>query len=635
MNTEKLLSENILLYGSNAPLPPQIPLQAGPLQMVYEEGKLRYLKAGDTELVRMIYVALRDKRWGTYISHITNEKIDIQPDSFCITYTCSYYNQKRLLFSWDALISGNVSGNIYFEMNGKADADFEKNRLGICILHPIEPLKGKKITITHPDLSQNTGVFPESVSPHQPFKNIRSMKYYPEENSTVTITFSGDIFEMEDQRNWTDASYKTYSTPLEIPIPAKVKKGDTFFQSVAIQVTGFSPANQMKAICTLFPDWNSTGSLPAIGIRQSSEYNELHAEQISLLKNCRFDHYRIDVHLHEPDWKGKLQTSLQEARQLNTGVEIALHLNNANDLQGLFDIASEIPLIKSIILYFPDALLDQKQREEIIQLCKQRIAKAEIGIGTKDFFADINRSRPTEGNHDFMVFSVNPQVHAFDNSTIIENLEAQKYPIETIQSFTKDKKIHISPLEFRMSFMREDYSEDILPFQPDSRQLSLFAAGWTLGSIKYLAESSVASATCFETVGRKGIMAGEQENSDAEFPAFRGMIYPVYYIFRELAEMKDATVIACSTDLPLQVSSLLLKKDDQLLLFLANHTQHEVAIDLTALGQTWMAKQISASNIQTALLSPTTYEQLTFTPVDKRIMLAPFAFAMLYTVSIP
>ena len=31
---------------------------------------------------------------------------------------------------------------------------------------------------------------------------------------------TGDVFEMEDQRNWTDASFKTYCTPLRQPFPA-------------------------------------------------------------------------------------------------------------------------------------------------------------------------------------------------------------------------------------------------------------------------------------------------------------------------------------------------------------------------------------------------------------------------------
>jgi hypothetical protein len=180
-----------------------------------------------------------------------------------------------------------------------------------------------------------------------------------------------------------------------------------------------------------------------------------------------------------------------------------------------------------------------------------------------------------------------------------------------------------------MKFAPEEFSEDILPYQFDPKQMSMFAAGWTLGSIKFLAESSVASLTCFETVGKRGILAGENEKSAPSFPAFPHMIYPVYYIFRELAANKDYKVIACKSDLPLQVSSLLLSKNDELRLLIANHTQHEVSVDLTHLGHTWTARQMDDSSMRQALFSTAAYEQLSTVPVGNRIILAPFAVSLL------
>ncbi len=42
---------------------------------------------------------------------------------------------------------------------------------------------------------------------------------------------------MEDQRNWTDASYKTYSTPLALPFPVEIRAGETVEQTVTLWVT--------------------------------------------------------------------------------------------------------------------------------------------------------------------------------------------------------------------------------------------------------------------------------------------------------------------------------------------------------------------------------------------------------------
>ena len=37
----------------------------------------------------------------------------------------------------------------------------------------------------------------------------------------ITIRFEGEVFEMEDQRNWTDASFKTYAHHSPVPTPNK------------------------------------------------------------------------------------------------------------------------------------------------------------------------------------------------------------------------------------------------------------------------------------------------------------------------------------------------------------------------------------------------------------------------------
>ena len=42
---------NILRYGKETPLPEQIPLRAGMLTMVYEDGDLRSIKYGEHEMV--------------------------------------------------------------------------------------------------------------------------------------------------------------------------------------------------------------------------------------------------------------------------------------------------------------------------------------------------------------------------------------------------------------------------------------------------------------------------------------------------------------------------------------------------------------------------------------------------------
>ena len=55
--------------------------------------------------------------------------------------------------------------------------------------------------------------FPSLVAPHQPFRNVRAILHEVTPGVEVEVRMEGETFETEDQRNWSDASFKTYGTP--------------------------------------------------------------------------------------------------------------------------------------------------------------------------------------------------------------------------------------------------------------------------------------------------------------------------------------------------------------------------------------------------------------------------------------
>ena len=82
-------SENVRYYGKDEPLPDQIDLKAGPLNLFYEAGDLRYIKYGDKEIIRRIYVAVRDRNWDTVQPALSNVSMNIADDTFNINYSVS------------------------------------------------------------------------------------------------------------------------------------------------------------------------------------------------------------------------------------------------------------------------------------------------------------------------------------------------------------------------------------------------------------------------------------------------------------------------------------------------------------------------------------------------------------------
>jgi len=60
---------------------------------------------------------------------------------------------------------------------GKRGAVFQRNRIGICVLHPIAECAGQPCRVEHSDGKGEAGMFPKSISPWQPFYDVRKIWY--------------------------------------------------------------------------------------------------------------------------------------------------------------------------------------------------------------------------------------------------------------------------------------------------------------------------------------------------------------------------------------------------------------------------------------------------------------------------
>ena len=77
--------------------------------------------------------------------------------------------------------------------------------------------------------------FPDLITQYMPFSNMVAMRHDLDAVHETIVGFEGDVFETEDQRAFTDASYKTFSRPLEMPRPYKVEAGTLVRQVVTVR----------------------------------------------------------------------------------------------------------------------------------------------------------------------------------------------------------------------------------------------------------------------------------------------------------------------------------------------------------------------------------------------------------------
>ena len=218
-----------------------------------------------------------------------------------------------------------------------------------------------------------------------------------------------------------------------------------------------------------------------------------------------------------------------------------------------------------------------KLAREVIPLLRETGADVRIVTGTNANFAQLNRSRPGETGADNVCYSIHPQEHLSDNYTLVENLKAQEYSVLSAMKFSGDTEIIISPVTIQRRFNANKTFVEMpwvgpgVPPQVDSRQMSLFGACWTAGSLKFLCEADADSITYYETVGERGIIQGDYDSQwPSYFPAIKGMIFPAYHVLKFLLANKSMSMIRSVSSRPLTIDCLAVTDGKQVRIILVN-----------------------------------------------------------------
>jgi hypothetical protein len=511
-------------------------------------------------------MALRDQNWVTFEHTIENERIDNHGNHFEIQYDCYHELRGTKIFSWHVVITGTADGDITFEVHGKAIADVLKNRAGICVLHPIHHTAGYPCELLSTDGSHIKKTFPVSISCENPFRNLQAFRWRCHHDWYV-LKFEGDIFETEDQRNWCDASYKTFCTPLDKPFPVLLKAGDTVHQKITFRPeSALLPIPEDTDHAIEITALDRTSALVSIGVAASTEIAELSDEMIQVLQALQLKHYRIEVHPSTGDWMTKFSNDCRQASALKLPLEIALHIADIKELEGFYKASEELqPVIKQIILLAADAPTTSGSLIRVFSSLKKHFPAVQIGGGTDYNYRELN-CNPFDGSQlDFISFSIDPQEHASDDLTIIENIGAQYDTIHSARNlYGSHKPVHVSSLTLKKRFnpAATVSADRILSNEQkaDHRQSTAFAAAFTLGSIKTLTQANANSVTLYQTAGNQGLVSSTGER------------FPVYEVMRKVLTAGTTQVVHTNSSKPLYCDALLFKKAHGFSLVLSNYT---------------------------------------------------------------
>jgi D-apionolactonase len=498
-------------------------LQAGACQVQYEQGALRCLQANGHELVRNIYFALRDSNWGTVPFRIENEQNSVGDDSFLLQFDAVHFLDTQDVFAWKVSIEGTAHHQIVFSIKGRALAPFWRNRAGFCLLHPIKECAGQPLQITQPDGQISDETFPTIIAPHRPFPYIRAMRWWVAGAGEVSVTLEGDEFETEDQRNWGDGSYKTFCTPLAKPFPVELKAGDVVNQKITFVLDSrHSTPQGFKTLVGIHPKTFAQifkRQMPRIGTLQSYEKTPFTPQEITALRALHLDHLRVEISLDQANWREALRFGYQQALSIGSHLFLALTFgkNPTTQTADFLDFVQKEGIAIADLLLFqnetyatPTALL-----QEVAASLKAALPHTRLGAGTQTNYTELGRNLFDASMIDFVAYCFQPQEHAFDNQSLMENVESQAYALLSARHHYPQKAIYVSPISFKKRFnpyaqnVTDHFVEQPLSVQQDDRLRTDFGADWLLNTLQVLAEAGAECVTLCRATGALGLVQDE------------------------------------------------------------------------------------------------------------------------------
>ena len=535
--------------GTDERSPESIPLKAGGLTADLVAGGLRTIRYQGREVLRAIAYVVRDKDWGTFHPAINDFACQQDSNQFTLTFRARCINRELgQELEYETRITGNATGLITFEVTAEPRTPFLTARCGFAVLHPLEGIVGQPAIIEHVDGSREQATFPDLIAPSQPFMEIRAIEHQVAPGISARCLMTGDVFEMEDQRNWSDASYKTYVRPLALPWPYVMDAGVRNQQAVELLITDSSagaPTTVDKK-----PDapiqleiGEPDGTFPQIGVA-------IHPGEIATV-------------LAHPDVLKRLQPQLLlfhfdptaghgcehlagfgEIAQIAEASQCALELvvpaqrNVKDELREMAAMASEAKLKLSAVLVSP--AVDRQSTlpgslwpscpplEEIYQAAREAFPDLAIGGGMLTYFTELNRKRPPVGLLDFVSHCTCPIVHAADDLSVMQTLQAMPSITRSARAIVgKDKAYWIGPSTIGMRqnpygsrVMNNAENRRITMTDHDPRQTSLFAAAWMIGYAASTAEGHLQVLTVGALIGPLGLASADAAGEITYHPAF-------------------------------------------------------------------------------------------------------------------
>jgi hypothetical protein len=572
----------IVRYGTTEPPAVDRAFECGGFSFTLENGAIRWLKWDGVEILRGIAFLLRDRNWGTPVADLDPVAVEADATRLSITFT-GRVACDRAVFEFAVAIRAEADGRFSFAIEGQPSAPLMTNRCGLVMLHPAD-FAGIKLEIEHLDGSREVTEFPRTISPAQPAFDIRAFGYALDGGPRVHCRIDASLparenapSEMEDQRNWSDASYKTYVGSLLDPWPYQIQSGFRIRQRVDVVVEPARTASlRSRADATLHFAVGSGKTMPPIGIGFDFGQPPCDGSAAAALEALSPQNLVLIGHLHGPEFEAKSAEAARLAQHSGATVELQLILPSTGqpqrELQRTAAILARVGLSPKSVLVCPDAFLksfqpsdtwpDLPPLETYYRAAREAFPNAEIGGGMVTFFTELNRKRPTGSDIDYISHTTSPIIHAADDASVMESLQSLPAMAQTVAAVWPRLRYRVGPSSialrsnpYGMSCVANPQRKRLPLSDDDPRQRGLFAAAWSVGYAAALADFALDGLSLHDLTGPLGILSGEADRALWTDIAPGAVVRPVFHVLRALAGAAGRNLLP-STNPPAGIAAI-------------------------------------------------------------------------------
>jgi hypothetical protein len=384
-------------------------------------------------LIRRLFVTVRDERW----HEVAPEEWFSEFDVLSQTVSISARHVSDLVdFAWQGTLRMAADAReLTFEFTGKVLRDMNVCRLGLVILHPVEWMIGADIyaedTKLEPAVHLSNAIAPQPIVDGLPAAMTEPFSRLRVENAglgKLEFRFEGDSFELEDQRNWGDASFKTYCTPLRLGFPRSVVSGRSISHRVQVN---FDPS--------------ATYGSPRRA-RLNSQAPQIHGQFPKIGRQWLHPDTKCDE--AAPRWS-HVQFRIAEYDSLAELTKFLVLIPSSTGLEVAIEPQQDPAALRAIL----SRLSEHKQRIQRLlvfgSVTKEfRTFDAPVLAATHGYFVEFNRDTPLADSLSGIAFPLTATVHSNDPDTVVDNVAAIRDIANTARKLLHNPCIALAPLAF-------------------------------------------------------------------------------------------------------------------------------------------------------------------------------------------